>query len=192
MKAWQLKVDVDRYAPLAFVDPTMTRRLLGEFMGSPFSGKWGRVEVYSPKEWEEPGLSRQEREAIKDLKEGRRLGDFVWLAGAEAAVVMSDLAMKTLQSLIEDSAEIRPLHWHNEILHLVNVVKVIDCLDEDRSDLSRLRNGSILRVIHPVFKEGLLGSAHIFKLPQPKIDIFVSDLFKYKVEASRLTGLVWE
>ena len=192
MKFWQLEVDVDQYAHLAFVDEAMTRRLIGEFMGKPFSGRWEEVQVYCPKEWEEPGWSIKERKMIKAQREGRPIGDFVYLVGAEGAVILRDKALTILQPLIEGSVEILPLRYGGERLHLINVINVIDCLDEEKSTVKRLPDGMIWRFVEAAFKEDLLEGEHIFKLPGPQVFIFVSELFMKKVEENGLKGLLWK
>jgi hypothetical protein len=170
----------------------MTKRLLGQFTGKPISLEWDDVHVFSPREWEEPGLSAQERQAAKELKKGRTLGDFTWLGGAEGGIVLNERAMEVLESLIREYVEVIPLDHEGRRLHLLNVLSEVDCLDERRSELSRLRNGRILRIIRPVFRDIDIEPVHIFKLPQPKIPIFVSDTFKREVDTNELTGLTWE
>lgn len=192
MRFWELRLDVKNYATLTFVDKTLSRRLISRFIvGKPFSEPWEAVQVYYPRTWEEPGLSAKERNIMRALREGRPVGDFIYIAGAEGAFAINERARSVLFPLLVGRVELLPLYYGNERLHLVNVISVIDCLDEDRSKVERFPStGLIFKVIEPVFKEELLEGVHIFKFAKNSF-IFVSDVFKKMVEEHNLKGLYW-
>ncbi len=191
-KFWKYKEDVNGYSHLAFVDKTATRSLIGKFLGQPLSKSWMKLKVHYSKDWEDPGWSTEESKIIRAQREGQPRGDFVWLVGAESAAVFNDKALQVLRLLMGDSVEILPLQCEDDSVHLVNVIDMIDCLDQEKSTIKRYSNGSIMKIIRHVFKEELLQNKHIFKLPQPQVPIYVSDTFKKTVEEHELRGLIWE
>jgi hypothetical protein len=190
MRYWQYCEDVDNYAHLLFVDQGITRQLICEFMGRRYLKSWNMPEVVYAREWEDPGLSEQERIISKRLNEGLPQPDLPWLVGAESVAVVNERAIQSLDHLLGENVQILPLRHENAKYYIINVLEVIDCLDEK---LSVVRHyGPACRFIKPVFKEQLVKGKHIFKLPQSASAIFVSDLFRQETESHSLKGLTWK
>jgi len=190
MKYWMYTEDVDNYAHLFFVDQGFTRQLVTEFMGKPYTKPWTMPEVNYAREWEAPGLSEEERVMIKKINEGLPQPDFPWLVGAESAAVFNERTLQVLHHLIRDSVQIFPLSHESQKFYLINIIEIVDCLDEELSEVRRY--GPASRIIKPVFKEQLAKGKHIFKVPQSPSAIFVSDRFKQEIESNALKGLVWQ
>jgi hypothetical protein len=80
---------------------------------------------------------------------------------------------------------------------LFNVTRVIDALDESKSDIVRFQGKSkILDIESHYFCEEKLARTAIFKIPQiVTMDVFVTDLFVERVQTEGLKGfrfpLVW-
>ena len=190
MKIWEYTEDVNHYAHLLLVDQGFSRQLTSEFMGKPYSKPWKMPEVTFGREWESPGLSEEERKIIRKLNEGLPQPDFPWLAGAESAAVFNERALQVLDHLLGDSIQKLPLSHESQKFFVINIIEIIDCLDEELSEVRHY--GPVSKIIKPVFKEQFVKNKHIFKLPQSPSAIFVSDMIKQEVESHALKGLTWK
>lgn len=118
------------------------------------------------------------------------LGDFVFMAFG--FTVFSAKAVETLKPLIEDYVEFLPLRWYpyeHRDLYAVNVLSVLECLDEEQSDIKRFESsGRISRIDKYVFKEDCIGDVPIFHI-NPVKTVFVSDAFRQLAEDAELVGL---
>ena len=110
--------------------------------------------------------------------------------GAESAAVFNERALQVLHHLIRDSVQIFPLSHESQKFYMINVIEIVDCLDEELSEVRRY--GPASRIIKPVFTEQLAEGKHIFKVPQSPSAIFVSDRFKQEIESNVLKGLTWQ
>lgn len=119
-------------------------------------------------------------------------GDFPTFHGT-GVPAMSGRAWSTLCSLIDSRVEALPLVHDDGELYAVNVLDMIDCLDEERSELAR--NKATNRVNH-VYKYcirmGMLKGKHIFKTPlKSGAEVFVDQDFRECVEENGLNGLLF-
>ncbi len=70
------------------------------------------------------------------------------------------------------------------------VTHVVDALDEDRCELTRFTTGRIMGVQRFAFFVDRIERAAIFKVPQLRADMFVTDVFAERVRRFALTGFV--
>ncbi|WP_414813289.1 imm11 family protein [Paenibacillus sp. Soil766] len=79
----------------------------------------------------------------------------------------------------------------------MNVTKVIDCLDENASEIEYTGRGKVIKIHKYVLHPNKLHGANIFKIPQEKNRyIYITDDLKNYLENSDLKGfefdLVWD
>ena len=119
-----------------------------------------------------------------------KIGDFVQLQGC---IGCSEEAKNYILELTSGSIEFLPVFYQDTILYALNVVEVIDCLDEKKSEIEYFPNAGRIRVIKRYeLKSELLSGKHIFKIPQRIMGtIYVSDDFKNLIEQNRLSGLTF-
>jgi hypothetical protein len=106
-------------------------------------------------------------------------------------VCISETAYSFMRDNFEDSFKLLPIHEYstNRAVHLVYVTKVIDCLNEERSELLRASDdGRILLVTQHYFNMELLDNISIFKLPYGG-NVFVTETFIKKYYAAKLNDL---
>lgn len=174
MKIWILDRDVNNYASLKFVSG-FDLDLVLSFRGEAKKDNWT-----SPK------FVR-----INNLPFGNTTGLLSYTP------FFDDEAVKELDCFLEGNAELLPLNCPEGNFYVVNVTKVLDCLNLERSEYKSFSDGRIMRMIKYVFYEGIVRDIDVFKVKGLEgRDVFVSDKFKNKVEESQLTGfkftLVWD
>jgi hypothetical protein len=128
--------------------------------------------------------------------EGKHLreSDSPWLG--QWALMFRPRAVNALSSLLEANGELLPLAVANAELEIYNPRHVVDALDEDESELSRV-NGHISPILKHVFKPGVIRNLPIFKISNLRVSpTFVDQSFVSLWRASGLKGLdftqVWE
>ena len=101
--------------------------------------------------------------------------------------------MKILVPIIHDSVEFLPVKCETRNLFVVNVLRVIDCLDHDHSRLVKSPStGKVLMIDQYSFYDGCTDNHNIFKIPEMLTNhVFVSDEFKATVEDNNLGGLLF-
>jgi hypothetical protein len=107
-----------------------------------------------------------------------------------SAPVISSKGKLALDQLIAPHAEILPLATVRGVdLHAVNVLTLVDCLDERRSQIvySPDEPGRIVNVLAFSFKGRCVPDVPIFKIATYPNDVFVTRTF---VEHTRAAGLV--
>ncbi len=101
-------------------------------------------------------------------------------------------ALKQLGRVVQDYGEILPLQSDSDSVWVFNVTRLVDALDEERSDLLRsVEPGNrILRVRKPVFRADCLKGLHLFKVRSHPMGItYFTDMFVDLVREHDLTGL---
>jgi hypothetical protein len=177
MDVYLLVSDADRYENLTVAEGADVNVLLDRFDGRPMRTSWSPLEV----------------EVIRDARHaGRPASDFPLLFGP--VPVLSERAARALGDLLAGAGELLPLGADGEGYHALNVTRVIDALDEQRSRVKRFRSsGRIMRVLSYAFRPEAIGDAAIFKIPQMvKSDVFLTDRFAAAVRRAELTGLAWD
>lgn len=134
--------------------------------------------------WEPPPLS---------IYQCGALGNFPYLAG-NLPVVDAE-AWRLLGPLLEDHVEALPIpapepEWPD--LFALNVTRIVDCLDEEASELSRFGE-LILGIGHYALDEERIADVPIFRIPGYHLTaVFVSPEFRRVVDDAGLKGLVWK
>ncbi|NQX71676.1 hypothetical protein HQN90_36925 [Paenibacillus alba] len=112
--------------------------------------------------------------------------------------MFNDKAMKALHDLIKDDVEVLPYLHPKDTYYAINVLNVIDCLDRSMAVLDIDEKYNVVRNINKyTFHEERIEHAIIFKIPENlRSEIFVTDIFKEKVEQAGLTGFrfaeIWD
>lgn len=179
MNIFILRADGDRYQNLIF---TLKKDLA-------IVKQFGNTNLLSS--WSEPAV-----EVFRGDKLHRNLppSDFPSLTGVP---VFSARAVNALQRLLRQNGEILPLSCSEGEYYAFNLTTSIDALDESNSKVERFRSdGSIMQINEFVFLSERFGGAAIFKIPQSKAKIFVTDRFRKMVMDNGLLGFefvnVWK
>ncbi|RCX13019.1 hypothetical protein DFR58_11976 [Anaerobacterium chartisolvens] len=175
MKIWLLDCDVDNYDNLTWkndidIDEVQT------FDGRQKLMNWNPVQVkrmYDREFSNSPGLSSH-------------------------IPIFDKKAVDTLKDLLIGNAEILQLDCEGWEFYAINVIKVLDCIDYDKSEYKTFRDGKrIMRFIKYAFDISKVKNEHLFKIvDEPLRRPFVSDEFRNRILENNLTGfkfeLVWD
>ncbi len=173
MNVYRLSAEPEKYRPLALVRESDVSKLTDLHDGLA-PQPWNPVAV----EWLDEGDS-----ATKPLP------DFPSFGGVPA---FSRRAIETLKPMLERSGTILPLAMRGgDDFFAYQVSTCIEALDEDASVLSRFSTGRIMSISKYVFIPDAISSA-IFKVPQRRAEIFVTDAFVEEVTRAGLTGFVFD
>ena len=106
-------------------------------------------------------------------------------------MTLSRRAKERIGAYLEQFGELLPLACPDGEFWTLNVTKIIDALDEARSDVLRsAETGRILVVWKHVFRAEALGGAEVFRLPEAHSNlIYVTDAFAERLASSGLEGL---
>lgn len=144
------------------------------FDGSPRTPGWRPVKV---------------RRVRADERQAFNPSDFPWL-GAHA-LVMRRKPVEALHEILKASGEILPLATDDGTeLFVLNVTRVLDAIDEQRSEILRFPgSGRIMRIKSVAFLAPIVRGADIFRLPHRASSTYVSDRFVKAVQDAGLEGL---
>ncbi len=170
MHVFLLRPDVDTYRWLDLVDGSGFS-LLAALNDGPAGQAWTPLAA----EWIED-----------DLNEGKPKSDFPTLG---TFPVFSQRAVDALLDLLVENGELLPLEVEDGKYYIYNVTRRLDALDEEQSELMRFSTGRIMNVMRYGFQRAKLQGAAIFKVPQIRGNVFVTEPFVRRVEEVRLTGL---
>lgn len=122
-----------------------------------------------------------------------KVGDFPSVNDYSKIPMMSERAWSVLEPIIGDACEALPvMHPFPGTYYLIHVMRTIDALDTDASEVDRSSVGDrrIRRIYRYAFKHDLIEGAHIFKLPlMSGSELIVDDVFRKAVEDHGLRGL---
>ena len=177
-KVYRLRADANRYQGLVLEEGDWDF-LWDKFDGNAIADTW------------RPLMVRVFRD---DGRSGGAPSDFPSLAAA--IPVFSPRAIESLGDMLAGSGEILALHCPEGTYVAFNVTRVVDALDEMRSELKRFDDGRIMRIVRHEFHQDSVADVDIFKLPQmPKSAVYVSDRFVERIREAHLVGfkpeLVW-
>lgn len=135
---------------------------------------------------------------LKEVERGQHLADsdLPWLSSA--APVFRARAAEALGDLLAEHGELLPLACDEAELRVLNVLRVVDALDFDRSKVVRFpSSGAVLAIESHVFRPERLEGADIFRSPHMRESpVFVSERVVDRAEQAGLRGvgfrLLWE
>lgn len=115
--------------------------------------------------------------------------DIPWSSSSE--LVMRTRAVIALRDMLEAGGEILPLSTVDDVkLYVLNVTRVLDALDEQRSILERYDDtGEIMFIRAAAFHEHMVRGVPFFKLPRYGSALYIGEPFRQRVLAAGLTGL---
>ena len=132
---------------------------------------------------------------IDDVEDGRKqeFGDFPSLSNFCSIPVFSVRAWEILSRRIDCRWEALPLiHPVGLPLYLIHVMETIDCVDLDRSEVTRYSPDRVRQVERFCLKPQMLEGKHVFKTPEGSgHDLLVDDVFREIVQQNGLKGLTF-
>jgi uncharacterized protein DUF1629 len=104
--------------------------------------------------------------------------------------LFSQRAVDALGEMLRPNGQLLPLDYGSGAYYAYNVTKLLDALDEERSEIVRFPTGRIMDIKRYAFIRGQLEEGlTIFKLlPTPLLRVFVTGKFVEAVERAGLTG----
>ena len=180
MNVYILDADGNRYQNLVFTsDKDWT--ILRQFDGRSLLSYWTAPTV----------------EVFRDDEFNRNLPPSDFPSLAPDVPVFSQRAVNALQELLRENGEILPLSCSEGEYYAFNVTTSVDALDESKSVVKRFKSsGRIMRILKYVFFGDRLSDATIFKIPQSRGNIFVTNRFRKIILDNQLLGFkfvnVWE
>jgi hypothetical protein len=177
MNVFSLVADSKNYGALALADRDRDWQDVSQIGGTPLRDRWRPLEV----------------EFIPNEK-----GDYQFPPGDLMAFVgylpvFSSRAISALKPVLEGNGELLPLACNVDSYAIFNVTRLIDGLDEGRSEIVRFSDGRILDIQRFEFWPDRLNGISIFKIPQmPFGRVFVTDSFVVAVEKAELTAFTLE
>jgi len=169
MQIYQLRSNAEECRWLTLVSES-DFRVLSDLNEGPIGAAWEPL----PAEWIED-----------DLNAGKPKCDFPTLG---TTPTFSQRAVDKLLDLLVENGELLPLGLTDERYFVYNATRQVNALDEDRSELVRFSSGRIMDIKRYAFRPEQLQSATIFRLPQVRGAVFVTDRFVERVAEAGLTG----
>lgn len=180
MRVWQWGYEADKYDSFTFPNPIEVFDQYFEpyFDGTLIGNKWGDVKFETYR-------------SDKVSSDCTGIGSQIPIFNERAAQVLSPF--------LNANVELLPIQHPAQRFYAVNVTRLIDGLDYDKSEVQYAEGhpGFVVDVSRFVFKLDVIRDYPIFKIPEFKrLRVFVTDTFKEAVEANRLTGftfkLLWD
>lgn len=171
MDYWILSFLPDEYNCTCF-DCEYDAEFVTSFNGTRLSNKWNPLPV-------------------KFLYKSRKKGDCPSL---QIVPFFSAKAVNVLGEIMGENVEYLPVTGEASKFTIVNVIKVIDALDMEKSDLIYFPDGRIMSKRKIALKfEKIPENVNLFKLTEfPRTTVIVSDNFKDAVEKNGLKGFAFE
>lgn len=146
---------------------------LTNLTGSPVQNTWKNLEIQF--------LSA-------DTGKKKMYSDFPWYMSS--VLILRENVVSKMKSFFEKNGELLPMHSvDNQKLYAFNC-KIIDALDEEKSDIIRLKSsGKIVLVKKIAFKDEKLVNVDIFRLNYPSSPTFVSEEFIKLYNEYKFVGL---
>jgi hypothetical protein len=105
-------------------------------------------------------------------------------------IMATSRAREVLEPIVGNDAEFLEVTGGREMMWLVNPWRVVDALDEEKSDLKRFNNSErIMKVTKYVFRPEALAGVTYFRVPQLGARMFVTAPVVEAVHAAGLTGI---
>lgn len=173
-----LWIDANRYSNFEFVNEADIAPFLDML--------WPRFGKSMKDVWIPPKVTIQKHKETADIQ-----GFF----GGYHAI--NQRGIDVLKEYFHGTTELLPLNYEKEPYFIINVVDLVDCVDYEKSIVTRFDSGRIMGFEKYVFIEEKIKDKHIFKIiDEPERAPFVSDTFRNRVMDSGLTGFrfieVWD
>ncbi|OZQ69248.1 hypothetical protein CA600_03500 [Paenibacillus sp. VTT E-133280] len=174
MKVWRWGFEADKYETFSFPNPEDSKKYLrSRFNTEPLGEEWQNVHV--------------------EITGSRKVGD---CTGVNSNIpIFSEQAVQVLAPYLTSNVELLPLQHPTKSFYAVNVTRLIDGLDYEKSIIEYIEEhpNVIKNVSSFAFKKDIIQDYPIFKIPEYKrLRVFVTDTFKSAVEASKLKGFTFE
>ena len=182
MRIYRVKCDVNNYQSFHLEKPDEWDLETGTFDGRPRSSEWCDPGVYVL----HPKLKR---------------GNFFSLGGSVGTFIVDVSTARELGDLLERSGELLPLTHKGEQFYVVNVTECINVLDDENTEWVYGRTtGAKIDIKRYAFHANRLTETPLFKIPETcRAEILTfeglkapEDEFKFRVESSGLTGLIFD
>lgn len=174
MKVWKLDFELDKYDNLTFVNKLNIEEVQS------FDGSSKKVN------WRNPEVVRLEPKKKLPLSDAPGL--YAHLP------VFNEKAIKVLDKHLEKTAEMLPLKNNEGNFFAINILKVLDCVDYDKSEFKLFRDGErIMRFKKYSFLKDKIKDCHLFKIKdEPLGSPFVTEDFRNAVISNELTGFIFK
>lgn len=141
------------------------------------------------KDWKPPRVRR-----VDPHDEGRKPKPSAFPCLGGSALVMSASAVLALGKILTANGELLPLASDDGTkLHVLNVTRILDALDEERSSIVRFAGTTtIMRIKKAVFRLSVVRGVQLFRLPHRGSRTYVGQEFVDTVKAAGLEGLEFE
>jgi uncharacterized protein DUF1629 len=122
--------------------------------------------------------------------EACRPADFPWL-GSDA-LIMRRSAVDALRDILDAHGELLPLETDDGIELYVFNVRVIDALDETRSEVEKFQGTNRISYLGKIaFIPSAIHGVDMFKIPMRVSSTYLSERFVERVQGAKLTGLTF-
>lgn len=174
MQIWEMKNVSDKFHSLILTEQSDENYsyLIGKFEGH---------EMQKP--WNPPLLKYLKKRANKS--DAPKCWDI-------HAPVFSDRAVSVLANFLENTSQILPLKHDKEIFYAINVLNIGDGFDKQNSKINFFASGEIMNIDEYFFHYDKVENQHIFKIPESKRAVFVSDVFVQAVKDHSLKGFIFK
>ncbi len=113
---------------------------------------------------------------------------FVFL-GSGNLLTCNDEAWQRIGDVIGHDVEDLPVTVGTAVYHILNVVSVLDCLDQEKSRVLRFPDSDIFippQILRSVFLESALRGHYLFRIKDAPEDVYATSDFKQLVEQQGL------
>lgn len=142
------------------------------------------IEIYPDFDW-------AWRPVRLELEEGPgNVSDFPKLAGHRIPV-FSARARECLEDFLAPYVQWFPVTSDFGDFFIVRVLPIIDCLDEQRAEVTRNRRGRIVTYERYALREGVAIDRPIFRIPPELSFVHVTEDFRRQVRKHKFRGLQW-
>lgn len=101
---------------------------------------------------------------------------------------MSVRASSVVAHILRESCQQLPVSGPERGYETFNVVRIVDCLDLQRSSVTRLPRGKIIAIPRPVLIKRAVNGAALFAVPEHEYHLFVSEDFRQSIDRSGVRG----
>lgn len=177
MKVWKIKADMGDYQTLITKEEVGLKLMIDLLSANIQNGKYDYLEL---KTVDGDGASES---------------DFILFWNVSGVLITNLRTKLILKDMVRDAVEFIPVKLEDTILYILNVIKVIDAVDYEKTILRRQSNGLVVGMEKYSFNEILIKEESIFKVflkDKVCIETYVTEKFRTIVEENHLTGIEFE